>query len=132
MSHSVQIVDFEKSMKEILEAYADDVGQGVKTDVYAAAKLGMKIVRENAPVLSGFYQKNISLKKVGETSTKIVMVIYVKGGVYRIAHLLEHGHRTRNGKKTKKIPHFAPAEKAIEEHLEKAVKIRVKGKESSF
>jgi hypothetical protein len=36
---------------------------------------------------------------------------------YRLTHLLEKGHKTRNGGNTKAFPHWKPTEKYVEEQL---------------
>ena len=51
------------------------------------------------------------------------VIIYGKSKTYPLAHLLEYGHLTRNGKRrTKAIVHIAPVEEwAVKESTEKVI-----------
>ena len=89
---------------------------GAATEAFdkAGKKAGAKAVKRlkaTAPKRSGKSAKSWANKKDGGA-----YVIHSKAPHYRLAHLLEHGHKTRNGGRTRAFNYIAPVEKdAIEE-----------------
>ena len=49
-------------------------------------------------------------------------MIYVKEPDYRLTHLLEKGHKSRNGGMVKARKHIAPVEQWVQEEFEKRVR----------
>lgn len=79
-------------MKE-LDNYAYIAGETVNKAVKEAADEVADVVAAKAPVRTGEYKSQIdsgegSARGKGRYSAKV----FVNGGKYRIAHLLEHGH----------------------------------------
>ena len=61
------------------------------------------------PYGEGEYNKGWTSKK-SFTDNVYTRTIYGKAPTYRLAHLLEHGHVTRNGKRVDGFAHIVPIE----------------------
>ncbi len=81
----------------------------------------VKDTKSTAPKRRGKYKRSISSKKTWENSLGIEYVWYVKGSEYRLSHLLENGHATRNGGRTKAFRFIKNATDPIVANYIKAV-----------
>ena len=126
------IDNLEKAIMEELQAYKQDVTDGLKADCKQVAKECKDDIKQNSPKRSGKYKKSWKIKVNHESKEDIRITVY-NGKHYRLTHLLEDGHAGKGG--TSKgaapaYPHIAPAERRAAEKLQKKVKITVrKGKE---
>ncbi|MDH6367135.1 MULTISPECIES: HK97 gp10 family phage protein [unclassified Breznakia] len=125
-------VDLENFASEIasqLLNYSQDVADETKDAVDEITAEATKIVRENAPVSDtkrkGKYKRSIKNDKVHESTLDKEKIIYANGKEYRLTHLLEKGHLTRNGKRTKAHPHFEYGDEYIEKNFEKKLVSKV-------
>lgn len=128
MRKNIQATDLANEISDIMASYAGEISGMLKEEVENAGKLGIKTVKKHAPKETGFYKKNLKLKRVFENSHKIVFLIHSINGSWRVAHLLEKGHSTRNGGRVEGHPHFEPAEREIEDYLGRVIELRIRGK----
>lgn len=128
MRKNIQATDLANEISDIMASYAGEISGMLKEEVEAASKIGFKVVKEKAPKKTGFYKKNLKLRRVFENSHKIVFLIHSINGSWRVAHLLEKGYNTRNGGRVEGHPHFEPAEREIEDYLGRAIELRIRGK----
>lgn len=128
----VAINEFSNAVNDILKEYADDVYDDVKDIVDDVTDEALGILKDAAPVgkgkRAGEYKKALKKKKVSETPTNKTNVLYAEAPHYRLTHLLENGHATRNGGRTKPQEHFGKADKFINDELSERVERKIGGK----
>lgn len=113
----------------LLQDYSDGVTKGVKK---AVDKTGKEVNEEikrhitfNQP--TGDYVKSFALKTTYEDTYSKKKKWYVKAPHYRLTHLLEKGHITKNGRKVRAYPHIEYGEKLAEKNLVEHVKEAIQG-----
>lgn len=128
----VAINEFSNAVNDILKEYADDVYDDVKDIVDDVTVEALGILKDAAPVgkgkRAGEYKKALKKKKVSETPTNKTNVLYAEAPHYRLTHLLENGHATRNGGSTEPQEHFGKADKFINDELPERVARKIGGK----
>lgn len=110
--------DFALDVKKLLDQYSDDVFEAMAEVVPEVAKESAKKLKQTSPKSSknGRYAKGWTSKaEKGRMTT--TATVYGKTGTYQLAHLLEHGHATRNGGRTKPIVHIKPVEEWATEEV---------------
>lgn len=127
MSSSIKIDDLQKEVMEYLENYVEDIEEEVKETTDKISKKAVQELKKDSPRGKGT-RKNPYWK--GWTDTKVSKgrkysrKIHNKTN-YQLTHLLEDGHATRNGGRTKAQPHIRPVEekytKLYEKELKKAI-----------
>lgn len=111
--------DFTESVQELLQ-YAQVSAQFSLDEVIReVARESRGKLRKSSPGKK--YPKGWAVKY--ETGRfKVGAAVYGKSGTYQLAHLLEYGHATRNGGRTKPIVHIEPVEQwAINEVQERFI-----------
>lgn len=113
-------------INKLLEEYTDEINQAIKE---AAIQLGDDAVNElknKSPKRpKANYAKSWRTKV--EQGRNFINVKIHNSKHYRLTHLLEYGHATRNGGRTKAIPHIKPVEEQVNEKFLKAVEEIIKG-----
>ncbi len=115
---TIRVDELDQRIADVLNKYRGMVRDGVEDEMEGAAAIAMRIVRDKSPVRSGKYKKGWKLyrekaKFKGQLQT---LTVYNKTQ-YRLIHLLEYGHQTAKGTRTKAYPHVQPAEDAAEKAL---------------
>lgn len=118
--------DFASDVKKILEQYQVNATEVMNEVIDEVAKEGSKRLRQTSPRRTGKYAKGWT-QTVEKGRLTISAIIHGKSGTYQLAHLLENGHLTRNGKRTKAITHIAPVEEWV---IDEAVKRTIKNLET--
>ena len=103
MSKVIEIDALASEIQGVLDNYNSKIIKGVKKETKRAMKDLVTNTKADAPVgkRQQHYKDSITSKKVMENSDGLIMRWYVKGSDYRLTHLLENGHATRNGGRTK-------------------------------
>lgn len=98
----------EETKKELFEKIDEAAVEGKKA-VQSSLSKGHGVGRR------GKYKKSIKTKKTYETKYNMQKVIYADSTEYRLTHLLENGHLTRDGKKrTGQVEHWKYGQEVIE------------------
>ena len=121
MAQSLRPDQFENAVNAILAEYKDRINVDVERITREVAKDTVADVKKNAPVRTGTYKKSIKAKAMEKNVNSAHTVVHADAAKnYRLTHLLEYGHATRNGGRTKAQPHWSQAEQtAIREYEQK-------------
>lgn len=117
-SRRATAIDLSRAISEVLQEYGEDVIAAISPTTEKVAEDTVKMLKTTGDYedRTGDYRKSFTQTSEktyrGATST-----VHNESPDYRIAHLLEHGHMTRDGTtRVKAYPHWKPAEeKAIAE-----------------
>ncbi len=105
---------------DILNDYSVEIQEGITNEAQRIAKEGKDKLKDNSPKRTGKYAKGWTV-----TTKKgfgwIKCVVHNKTS-YRLTHLLERPHLTRNGGYTKPKVHIKPVEESIIREFENNVK----------
>ena len=115
---TIRVDKLDQRIADVLDKYRGLIRDGVEDEMEGAAAIAMRIVRDKSPVRSGKYKKGWKLyrEKAKFKSQLQTLTVYNKTQ-YRLIHLLEFGHQTAKGTRTKAYPHVQPAEDAAEKAL---------------
>ena len=99
MSKSVKIEDLSYAIREELEIYDRDITQKIKRQAVRSIKQCVETTKLTAPVgkRTKHYRDDIAWRTLEDTYRKTVVQWYVKAPNYRLSHLLNNGHATKNG-----------------------------------
>ena len=123
---------FADEIVKTLREYRNAVNVDVEKIANKVGKDAVKRVKENAEAAgiggTGEYVKSITSKKLKSASALYSgRVIYAEAPHYRLTHLLEYGHATVNGGRTRAFPHWSEAEKAAAQQFERELKGEIEG-----
>ena len=115
MAETVKVEQLASAINSILADYQGLVQDVLVEAVDATAKETVADLRNTSPKRTGAYAKGWTQAKTKGGRLAYGKIAYNKPH-YRLTHLLEYGHATRNGGRTKAQPHIAPAEaKAVQD-----------------
>lgn len=109
-------------LKNILEDYSDEIIKISNEAIDETAKEAIEELKSSGDFKDkrGKYRKGWKVKSGSS-------FLGVKGAIihnkeYQLTHLLEYGHLTRNGKRTRAFPHISKVEEKLGEKLERKIK----------
>lgn len=96
---NIEIGGLSNAIERELSLYSKEITEKVKDEAKSHMKELVKETKKTAPVghRQKHYRDNISSKKTSENDRGATYTWYVKGSDYRLSHLLERGHATRDG-----------------------------------
>lgn len=93
---------------EALEDFGAEITDLVDEAGEQTAEECARLIRNSSPGFNGkAYLRDWTSKKQDGKRYMVQHVVYNKNH-YRLTHLLEFGHATRNGGRTREFPHIAP------------------------
>ena len=105
--------ELEKALKNYLNTYAEDIEDDVVECVDQVTKAAKTELVNTSPRGKGKrdtpYYKGWTIKLQKKGKGKYTKVVWNRTN-YQLTHLLEFGHVTRNGGRTKPIEHIRPVE----------------------
>ncbi|MEG2429514.1 MAG: HK97 gp10 family phage protein [Oscillospiraceae bacterium] len=121
MSKEIEIGEFANEIVKQLKNYSAEVDEIMQEEIIDVAKETVKNLKKNTivPQKTGKYKKSFYYKKIA--SGKGYRRMSVGNRVYQLTHLLEFGHVTRNGKRTKAFPHWLLAQENSKKLLEEKI-----------
>lgn len=110
------------AINEELKLYKSDVNDKVKASVRKNMRAMVQETKaQRFKQDTGDYRKAIASKTISNTVNEVTMMWYVKSPHYRLSHLLEYGHATRNGGRTIAYGFIGKAEKTAVTNFEKDI-----------
>lgn len=113
MSKAIKADDLSKEIMKYLNNYKEDIEEDVIETVDDITKKARDELKQTSPRRKGTrqnpYYKGWAIKLSKKRTGEYHKVIWNKTN-YQLTHLLEFGHATRNGGRTRAIPHIRPIE----------------------
>lgn len=106
--------DFTMQTSDMMQEAIDDVAKMTRKEIKANA--------QNSFGGTGKYAKSWKISRPDKTRLTYSKTVHAGAGGYSLAHLLEHGHATRNGGRYSGVEHIAPAEEKAADELLKRIK----------
>lgn len=101
--------DFSDVVQDYLRQYDDLAVKGLTEVIPKVANEAAKKLRQTSPRRTGKYAAGWRVK-VENRRINLGAVVYGEKPTYALAHLLEHGHLSRNGKRVGQIEHIKDVE----------------------
>lgn len=115
---NVNVDKFADVIMAELSEYGDYIDQTVvKNAVHKTAEETAEIVASAAPRRTGAYAGSITSGASKRRGRKYTETVYADAPHYRLTHLLERPHATRNGGRTRSFPHWKRGEGSVVERL---------------
>lgn len=129
MSKTIKADELQKAVIDYLENYIEDIDEDVVETVDEITKKAREELIQTSPI-SGIartnkYYRGWSIKLSKKKTGVYHKVIWNKTN-YQLTHLLEFGHATRNGGRTKAIPHIRPIEEKYNVEFTETLKKRIR------
>lgn len=120
---SVRIDDFSNEIDRALSDYSSFVTSEVKKQAKTSMQKLVRETKNTAPVgkRQKHYKDSITSKKTNEGIYDVEYTWYVKAPNHRLSHLLENGHVTKKGGRTKAYHFIKKASEPIIDEYEKKV-----------
>ena len=122
MANSSTVEEFALAINQALQEFAGAVDYDVWYVTEKVAKQAAENVKAGIKSSgikgTGKYRKSISVRDMKDKRLVSKKIIYSRAPSYRLTHLLEYGHATANGGRTRAFTHWRPAEqKAIDDFV---------------
>lgn len=123
VSKAIPPQQFDRALSEVLMDWYDNAEKKFNKAIDEAIDAAGDKIEKEAPVNTGEYRRNFVINKGEYIKHHYKGQWYVKAPYYRLTHLLENGHLTRDGvSRSKPIKHIKYgrqiAEKVLKEKLE--------------
>lgn len=122
---------FAQTVKQYLEIYVEDIQEEVEETANIIAKEAKEELKNKSASMfknhgrSNPYFQGWTVRKDKKNKTYYTVKIWNKTN-YQLTHLLEFGHATRNGKRTRAFPHIRPVEEKYSKQFETDLKKKIR------
>lgn len=131
---NIKADQLDEAIREQLETYSADIQKKINENLKEVADQTVETLKKG-----GSYQERTG-KYTPDWSVAVRKTATLQGEEYsvhnrkhyQLTHLLEKGHVTRNGKRTRAFEHILPAEQAAEELAVEAVEKAVRSTNGGF
>lgn len=123
MAKGISASDIDNAVMDELDAFAGACVEDIQAAAEEVAKWAVKQLKAKSPNRSGNFSKDWAVNKQ-KTRTGTHTTVYNKR-LYMLAHLLEYGHPTGNGGRTKGYSFIKPIETEANKRFENELKRRV-------
>lgn len=124
MSNNIKPEELEKALNDYLNDYVEDISEEVEETTDNITKEAVQEIKQTSPKGKGTrdkpYHRGWTRQKGRENKGKFTVKIHNRTN-YQLTHLLEFGHVTRNGGRTKAIPHIRPLEEKYKKLYEQKI-----------
>ena len=117
-----------QAVKQYLEIYVEDIGEDVEETANKMGNEAKKELKEESHKLfkgTGNYAKGWSVRKDKTGKSYYVVKVWNRTN-YQLTHLLEFGHATRNGGRTRAFPHIRPVEEKYSREFLKELEKKIR------
>lgn len=124
MSGGFPVSQMDSAVAAVLDEYSAEAYAATCRAVDATARAVDREIRRHITFRdrTGDYRRAFSLRRTGSKITGAYeKTWYVKGRHWRLTHLLENGHKNRDGSWTRGYPHIVYGEKLAREMLPEEV-----------
>ena len=126
MSKKVKLDEMGDELVKILMSYDKEVTEETKVAVDEVASGVMREIKNHITWNDKVYSKSFELKTIYNDERGKYIIWHVKSPHYKLTHLLELGHYTRNGQtKSRKFPHVQFGSEYAKQNLERIIKERI-------
>lgn len=129
MSNSIKPEELQEAINDYLENYVEDITDDVEEVTNDLTKEAVQEIKQTSPKGKGTrekpYHKGWTRQKGKENKGRYTVKIHNKTN-YQLTHLLEFGHVTRNGSRTKAQPHIRPLEEKYSKLYEQKITTVIK------
>lgn len=126
MAKTVDLKDMGKELQEILLSYNKEVTEATKKAVTEVADGVMREIKSHITWKDKVYSGSFRLKTIYDNERGKYVIWHVENPHFRLTHLLELGHITRDGKtRSKTYPHVQYGAEYASANLVKEIERKV-------
>lgn len=122
MAKTTKVDNMANELFEMLTTYTEEVTDLAKEVVDKVSKEANEEILNHITFKDRKYTKSFRVKKTFEDKRNKRNTWYVEAPHYRITHLLEYGHITRNGGRTRAFPHVKYGDEYVSQNFERELK----------
>lgn len=127
MSNSIDVNLLSKELMKYLQDYKENIDEEVEKTAISVGNRAVAVLKRISPKgARKEYCKGWRLKKDKLGKNRYSIKIHNKTD-YQLTHLLEFGHATRNGGRTRQQSHIRPVEEKYKKEFEKELKKKIGG-----
>lgn len=122
MATKVEVNEMANEVVKWLTEYSEEVTEVAKEVVDKVAEECFDEVKNHITWKDKKYSQSFAINKSFDDKRNRRRTWYVKSPHYRLTHLLEFGHVTRNGGRTKAYPHVKYGDEYVKNNFEREMK----------